>query len=170
MILISFEHLQKIFIFPKFQGCNLKIVPATPFWILKFKWAWQTQFLSNNLETLEKWIFLKGVQIILLPFFHILAGFRFRKNTLKSDVHSLRRPCTVVLYGSKGYKVTIRQTLRIIQSSRTQTQATRVWCVVGREANFFFKSPTLTACNFDANWPTETHSTPLERSQPLQQT
>ena len=30
----------------------------------------------------------------------------------------------------------------------------------------FFKSPTLTACKFDANWPTETQSTSLERSQP----
>ena len=34
----------------------------------------------------------------------------------------------------------------------------------------FFKPQTLTACNFDANWPTETHSTSLERSQPPQQT
>ena len=63
-----------------------------PLWISEFKRAWQAQFLSYNLETLEKWIFLKGVQIILLPFFHIPAGFRFRKNALKSDVHSLRRP------------------------------------------------------------------------------
>ena len=31
--------------------------------------------------------------MILLPFFDNLAGFRFRKNALKSDVHSLRRPC-----------------------------------------------------------------------------
>ena len=30
--------------------------------------------------------------MILLPFFDILAGFRFRKNALESDVHSLRRP------------------------------------------------------------------------------
>ena len=35
---------------------------------------------------------------------------------------------------------------------------------------FFFKPSTLTACNFDASWPTETHSTSLERSQPPQQT
>ena len=31
--------------------------------------------------------------MILLPFFDTLAGFRFRKNAVKSDVHSLRRPC-----------------------------------------------------------------------------
>ena len=37
-------------------------------------------------------------------------------------------------------------------------------------AEFFFKPQTLTACNFDASWPTETHSTSLERSQPPQQT
>ena len=30
--------------------------------------------------------------MILLPFFDILTGFRFRKNTHKSDFHSLRRP------------------------------------------------------------------------------
>ena len=79
-------------IFPKLQGCGSKIEPAMPLWISEFKRAWQAQFLSYNLETLEKWIFLKGVQIILLPFFHIPAGFKFRKNALKSDVHSLRRP------------------------------------------------------------------------------
>ena len=27
----------------------------------------------------------------------------------------------------------------------------------------------MRACNFDASWPTETHSTSLERSQPSQQ-
>ena len=30
----------------------------------------------------------------------------------------------------------------------------------------FFTPPTLTACNFAASWPTETHSTSLERSKP----
>ena len=46
-------------------------MPATPFWILKFKGAWQAQFLSHNLVTLEKWAFLKDVQMILIPFFDI---------------------------------------------------------------------------------------------------
>ena len=35
---------------------------------------------------------------------------------------------------------------------------------------FFFKPQTLTASNFAALQPTETQSTSLERSQPLQQT
>ena len=34
----------------------------------------------------------------------------------------------------------------------------------------FFRPPTLTACNFATSWHTETHSTSLERSQPLLQT
>ena len=67
--LISFEHLQKILIFPKFQCCNSKIVSAKPFWILKFKWAWQTQFLSHNLVTLKNCVFIIDKQLILLSFF-----------------------------------------------------------------------------------------------------
>ena len=92
MVLISFEHLQRLLIFPKFQGCNSKIVPATPFWILKFKWAWQTQFLSHNLVTLKNYVFFKDLQMILVPFFHIPTGFQLRKNGFKSSVHILRCP------------------------------------------------------------------------------
>ena len=69
MVLISFEHLKNILIFPKFQLCSSKIVPATPFWILKFKRAWQAQFLSHNLVTLKNCVFFIGVQMILIPFF-----------------------------------------------------------------------------------------------------
>ena len=36
--------------------------------------------------------------MILLPFFDFLAGFRFRKIALKSDVHSLRRPWLRLLF------------------------------------------------------------------------
>ena len=36
-------------------------------------------------------------------------------------------------------------------------------CGVG---DFFFKPPTLTACNFAAVWPTESYSTSLETSKP----
>ena len=71
MVLISFEHLEKILIFPKFQLRSSKIVPATPFWILKFKRAWQAQFLSHNLVTLKNCVFFIGVQMILIPFFDI---------------------------------------------------------------------------------------------------
>ena len=44
-------------------------MPATPFWILKFKRAWQAQFLSHNLVTLKNCVFFIGVQMILIPFF-----------------------------------------------------------------------------------------------------
>ena len=79
-------------IFPKFQGCSSIIVPATPFWILKFKWAWQTQFLSHNLVTLKNYVFFKDLQMILVPFFHIPTGFQLRKNGFQSSVHILRCP------------------------------------------------------------------------------
>ena len=92
MILISFEDLQKIHNFSKLQGCGSKIGSATPIWISKFKRAWQAQFLSYNLETLEKWVFFEDVQMILLSFFHISPSFQLRKNTFKSSVHILRRP------------------------------------------------------------------------------
>ena len=92
MILISFEDLQKIHNFSKLQGCGSKIGSATPIWISKFKRAWQAQFLSYNLETLEKWVFFEDVQMILVSFFHIPTGFQLRKNAFKSSVHILRRP------------------------------------------------------------------------------
>ena len=41
MVLISFKGPYKIGIFLKFQRCGSKIEPATPFWSLKFKRAWQ---------------------------------------------------------------------------------------------------------------------------------
>ena len=69
MVLISFQDLYKIHIFPKFHGCGSKIVPATPFWNLNFKWAWQAQFLSHTYETLEKYVFYINLEMILVPFF-----------------------------------------------------------------------------------------------------
>ena len=71
MVLISFKDLYKIHIFPKFHGCGSKIVPATPFWNLNFKWAWQAQFLSHTYETLEKYVFYIDLWMILVPFFDI---------------------------------------------------------------------------------------------------
>ena len=71
MVLISLKDLYKIHIFPKFHRCGSKIVPATPFWNLNFKWAWQAQFLSHTYETLEKYVFLIDLQMILVPFFDI---------------------------------------------------------------------------------------------------
>ena len=83
-------------IFPKFQGCSSIIVPAMPFRILKFKWAWQTQFLSHNLVSLKNYVFFKDLQSILVPVFHIPTGFQLRKNGFKSSVHILRCPCPIL--------------------------------------------------------------------------
>ena len=71
MVLISFKDLYEIHIFPKFRRCGSKIVPATPFWNLNFKWAWQAQFLSHTYETLEKYVFYIDLEMILVPFFDI---------------------------------------------------------------------------------------------------
>ena len=71
MVLISFEDLYKIHIFPKFHRCGSKIVPATPFWNSNFKWAWQAQFLSHTYETSEKHVFYIDLQMMLVPFFDI---------------------------------------------------------------------------------------------------
>ena len=98
MILISFEDLQKIHNFSKLQGCGSKIGSATPIWISKFKRAWQAQFLSYNLETLEKWVFFEDIQMILVSFFHISTSFQLRKNAFKSSVHILRRPCLMLFW------------------------------------------------------------------------
>ena len=71
MVLISFQDLCKIDIFLKFHRCGSKIEPATPFWNLNFKWAWQAQFLSHTYETLEKYLFYIDLSMILVPFFEI---------------------------------------------------------------------------------------------------
>ena len=71
MVLISFQDLYKIHIFPKFQRCGSKIEPATPIWSLNFKRAWQAQFLSHTHETVEKYVFYMELRMILLPFFKI---------------------------------------------------------------------------------------------------
>ena len=47
------------------------------------------RFLSYNLETLEKCVFLKDLQMILVPYFHIPARFKLRKHVWKSEsVHT----------------------------------------------------------------------------------
>ena len=72
------------------------------------------------------------------------------------------------LYRLTGVKITSCQCWRFEKNSadRLTPGYPRSNRPIGR---IFFKPPTLTACNFDASWPTETHSTSLERSQPLQQ-
>ena len=54
-----------------------------PFWILKFRWAWQIQFLSHNLVTLKNYVFFKDLQMILVPYFHIPAVFQLMKNVFQ---------------------------------------------------------------------------------------
>ena len=71
---------------------------------------------------------------------------------------------TVSLCRLKGFKVAVRQTLKMIPLSGVRFRASRV---VGRETNFF-KPPNSTACTFADFWPTETHSTSLERSKSTQ--
>ena len=71
-------------IFPKFQGCSSIIVPATPFWILKFKWAWQTQFLSHNPVTLKNCVFFVDLQMILISFFDVSNPNNQRKTDFVS--------------------------------------------------------------------------------------
>ena len=95
MILISFEDVLKIHNFSKLQGCGSRFEPATFIWISKFNWAWQAQFMSYNLETLEKWVFYKDLQMMLVPYFHIPAGFQLIKIVLKSSIHTYRRPCLI---------------------------------------------------------------------------
>ena len=71
MVLISFQNLCKIDIFPKFQRCGSKIEPATPFWNLNFKWTWQAKFLSHTYETLEIYVLYIDLEMILVSFFDI---------------------------------------------------------------------------------------------------
>ena len=52
VVLLSFEDLQKIRIFPKFRRRSSKIVPAMPISILNLSRAWQPQFLCHTLEIL----------------------------------------------------------------------------------------------------------------------
>ena len=58
----------------KLQGCGLKSEPVTlisRFQSSKLKRAWQAQFFSYTLVILENNVFLKDVQMILVPFFDI---------------------------------------------------------------------------------------------------
>ena len=48
IIVIPFEHLQKLYWFWKFEGCSSKIRRATPIWILK--WFWQEIHFFVHLE------------------------------------------------------------------------------------------------------------------------
>ena len=93
MILISFVCLERIRNFSKLGGCGSKIDPATPFWILNFKWAWQAQFLSHTLQILGKVIFLEDLHMMLLSSLEIFICTKVGKNVPKLDVQVWRSLC-----------------------------------------------------------------------------
>ena len=88
----SLKDLHKIHIFPKFHRCGSKIVPATPFWNLNFKWAWQAQFLSHTYETLEKYVFYIDLEMILVPFFKINDRIWDKNFGHSCHIHILSHP------------------------------------------------------------------------------
>ena len=53
---------------------------ATPFGILKLKWAQHVQFLSYILQIFRKSVSFDDSQMILVPYFAISYGFNFGKN------------------------------------------------------------------------------------------
>ena len=93
MILISFKDLYEIHIFPKFHRCGSKIVPATPFWNLNFKWAWQAQFLSHNLLSLQNCLFFTNKEMMLMSFFEINDGIWDKNFACHCHIHFLSHPC-----------------------------------------------------------------------------
>ena len=58
-----------------------------PISILNFEWAWQAQFLSHTLETLQTCFFLKDLQMILVPFFEIFDRFWSTKKLASLHLH-----------------------------------------------------------------------------------
>ena len=97
MVLISFQDLYKIHIFPKFHRCGSKIVPAMPFWNLKFKWAWQAQFLSHNLLSLQNCLFFTNKEMMLVSFFEINDGIWDKNFACHCHIHFLSHPCLRVI-------------------------------------------------------------------------
>ena len=73
-----------------------------------------------------------------------------------------------VLWDSVGQRAAVLQAVKvggqkkILPIARVRTRIARAG-LIGR---IFFWPPTLTACKTAALWPTETHSTSLERSKP----
>ena len=51
-----------------------------PFDSLKYKWAWQAQFLSYTLQIFTKCVSFEDAQMILVPYFAISYVFNFKKN------------------------------------------------------------------------------------------
>ena len=93
MVLISFKDLYEIHIFPEFHRCGSKIVPATPFWNLNFKWAWQAEFLSHNLLSLQNCLFFTNKEMMLMSFFEINDGIWDKNFACHCHIHFLSHPC-----------------------------------------------------------------------------
>ena len=92
MVLISFKDLYEIHIFPEFHRCGSKIVPTTPFSNLNFKWAWQAEFLSHNLLSLQNFLFFTNKEIILMSFFEINDGILDKNFAFHCHIHFLSHP------------------------------------------------------------------------------
>ena len=59
----------------------------------KLKWVWQPQFFRHTLEIFKISSTLWDLQVILLSFFDISYGFKFRNFCQKSSVLSSSGPC-----------------------------------------------------------------------------
>ena len=71
MLLLSFEDIQKIRIFPKFEGCCSKTVRTKPISILNFSRVWQSYFLKYVLEILITYGFFVDKKMMFYSFFCI---------------------------------------------------------------------------------------------------
>ena len=76
----------------KLECSNSHKKTAMPLRSLKSKWAWRAQFLSYNLQILEKFIFFKDVQMIVKSFFDIFNGIGASKNQFQQPIQYYRDP------------------------------------------------------------------------------
>ena len=130
-------------------------------WFRSFKWdpvLANSNFTSlhknywNRVTLTEQNLYSKSCLSSKLKLFMLRRLKSFKRNTV-----GLCRStgCKVISCQSWQFK-------KILPRSPSRLRVAR-----GRlRGRIFFKAPTLTGCNFAANWPTETHSTSLERSQP----
>ena len=71
VVLISFDHLQKIHFCAKLEGRGSTVEPARPILSLNFKWAWRTRLRRHTHQILKNCVFLKAKVMILLSIFDI---------------------------------------------------------------------------------------------------
>ena len=82
-------------IFPKFHRRGWKIVPAMPFRNLNFNWAWQAQFLSHNLLSLQNCLFFTNKEMMLMSFFEINDGIWDKNFACHCHIHFLSHPWVI---------------------------------------------------------------------------